>query len=148
MSNTNITTTEKKYLAFLNVPRTTDEITAEFSVKNHAAWQMLRTLRLKKLVHEIKDGKKKYWKRTYPGDDVHTTSITEMNREYMDYMRTPRRIKDMMQHFNKQEQTVYQVVRTLSMMGYVSYERAAHPDARSFVWYITDAGLTALETVQ
>jgi len=110
---------ETEYMEYLNTPKTTVEIMERFSAKENACWQILRTLRLKQLVHRVQNGVASHWKITEHGDNAPSIPVTPLQRKYLEYLRSSHSTRDMMEKFDKNETSVQQVTRTLRLMGYV-----------------------------
>lgn len=135
-----LTPKETEYMEYLTVPRTTKEFMAQFDAKENAVWQMLRTLRLKgNVIHD--SGKWKIVNESPPS----RTWMTQYQREVLEYLRTPHKTTELMEHFDKSYQSAIQVIRTLRLMEFVeSTGRCAHPSGRCFAWITTRAGTEAL----
>lgn len=114
----NLTPKETAYMGYLSTSRTTAEICAHFGARENTCWQILRTLRLKNLVHRV-NGNPPHWKITEDGDDVPPIPVTQLQTKYLEYLRTPHTTTEMVTHFGKTECAVQQVTRTLRLMGYV-----------------------------
>lgn len=111
-----LTPTETEYMEYIETPKTTKELMEYFQSKESAVWQMMRTLRLKRLAHHTIDGR---WKITEDSDDVPSIIVTQLQTKYLEYLRTPHTTTEMVAHFGKTECAVQQVTRTLRLMGYV-----------------------------
>lgn len=136
-----LTPKETEYIKYLVVPRTTKEFMEQFDAKENAVWQLLRTLRLKGCV--IHDSGT--WKITNEAPPS-STWITQYQREVLEYLCTPHKTTELMDHFDKSYQSAIQVIRTLRLMELVeSTGRCDHPDGRCFAWITTDDGSEVLE---
>lgn len=138
-----LTPKETEYMKYLVVPRTTKEIMEQFSAKENAVWQMLRTLRMKGRV--IRDSGT--WKITTESPPSRTW-MTQYQREVLEYMCDPHKTTELMAHFDKSYQSAIQVIRTLRLMEFVeSTGRCPHPDGRCFGWIATHKGRAALGVI-
>ena len=140
-----LTPKEEEYMEYLKTQRTTKEIMAHFGVKENTAWQMMRTLRLKKLAHRTRNG---FWKITEDGDDVPPIPVTQLQTKYLEYLRTPHTTTEMMAHFGKTECAVQQVVRTLRLVGHVESVGTGSQSGKGgcwFMWRCTASGVSTLE---
>lgn len=138
---------EEEYMEYLHTAKTTKQIMEHFCAKENAVWQVMRTLRLKKLAHRIQDGNESYWKITEDDDDVPQIPVTSLQMKYLEYLRTPHTTNEMVAHFGKTVCAVQQVTRTLRLMGYVRSVGIGSQKGSSgcwFLWESTDEGVEAM----
>lgn len=139
-----LTPKETEYMEYLETPMTTRELMEHFRSKENAVWQIMRTLRLKKLAHRTWNG---FWKMTEDGDDVPPITVTPLQTRYIKYLRVPHSTKEMMIQFNRKESAVQQVTRTLRLMGYVEPIGRGAQKGKGGCWHIwgtTEKGLEAI----
>ena len=141
-------TKEDEYMAYLTTPRSTAELCEHFSAKEHAVWQMLRTLRLKQLIQRVPGGRRSHWSIVGSDIGVPHVPLTAMQAQYIEYLRTPHTTREMMEALDKNESAVQQVTRTLRLMGYVQSVGHGSPIGKAgcwFIWKSTGEGMRALE---
>ena len=140
-----LTPKEAEYMEYLETPMTTKELMTQFGAKENAVWQIMRTLRLKKLAHRTRNG---FWKITEDGDDVPPIPVTQLQTKYLEYLRTPHTTTEMVTHFGKTECAVQQVTRTLRLMEYVEAVGRGSQSGKGGCWNVyrsTSKGIKMLE---
>lgn len=145
--NDNLTPTETEYMEYLKIPRTTKDLQNRFSAQQNAVWQMMRTLRLKRLAHRAWNG---FWKITEDSDDVPPIPVTQLQTKYLEYLRTPHTTTEMVAHFEKTSCAVQQVTRTLRLVGHVESVGTGSRRGGGGCWNIyqvTPEGIEALEVI-
>jgi len=139
---------ETEYMEYLSTPKTTVEIMEHFHAKENACWQMLRTLRLKRLV--IHDNESRRW-RTVDEHETVEICFTPYQHEVLKYLKSSHRTTEVMETFCKSYQSAFQVIRTLCLMGAVESTGRGSSSGHGGTWKMwkaTDKGVQALEMMK